>query len=88
MTSDLLLDLGRDALIMTLLLMAPLLVVALVVGMLVAAVQAATQLQEHALAFVPKVVAVFVALVVLGPWLLGRMVEYTRHLITEIPKTM
>ena len=74
-------DLGREALMLSLKLSLPLLMVGLVVGVLVSIVQAATQVQEQTLTFLPKIVAVGATLFVIFPWLLSEMVEYTRTLI-------
>ena len=76
---------GQRALEMTLLLSAPLLLTALVVGLLVGIFQAATQINEMTLSFIPKLIAMAAALVIAGPWMLKLMVSYTRELIESIP---
>jgi flagellar biosynthetic protein FliQ len=63
----------------------PLLLVALVVGLLVSVFQAVTQIQEQSLSLIPKIAAVGVVIVVLGPWMLGQLVSYTTALYTSIP---
>ena len=63
----------------------PLLLVALVVGLVVSVFQAVTQIQEQTLTFIPKIVAMGVTLVVLGPWMLNQCVAYTHQLYTSIP---
>jgi flagellar biosynthetic protein FliQ len=64
---------------------APLLLVALVVGLIISIFQAATQINEATLSFIPKLIAVFVALVVAGPWMLSTMLDYMRQVFTGIP---
>ena len=64
---------------------APLLGVALVAGLVVSILQAATQINEQTLSFIPKVLAIFGTLLLLGPWMLATLVDYTRRLITSIP---
>ena len=76
---------GHRALEITLLLAAPLLLVALVTGLIVGAFQAATQINEMTLSFIPKLVAMALALVIAGPWMLKVLVSYTRELIESIP---
>ncbi|WP_020650227.1 flagellar biosynthesis protein FliQ [Solimonas variicoloris] len=85
MTPETVLTLARDALWLTLLLAAPLLLAALVVGVLVGVVQAATQINEMTLSFIPKLIALAAVLVAAGPWMLRTLVEYTRQLIESIP---
>jgi len=63
----------------------PLLLVALAVGLLVSVFQAVTQIQEQSLSLIPKIAAVAVVIVVLGPWMLGQLVSYTTALYTSIP---
>jgi len=79
------LTIGQRALDVTLMLSAPLLLTALVVGLLVGVVQAATQINEMTLSFIPKLIAMAVALVVAGPWMLKLMISYTRELFESIP---
>ena len=76
---------GHRALEITLLLAAPLLLVALVTGLIVGAFQAATQINEMTLSFIPKLVAMALALVIAGPWMLKVLVSYTRELFESIP---
>jgi flagellar biosynthetic protein FliQ len=70
---------------MTLLLAAPLLLVALTTGLIVGAFQAATQINEMTLSFIPKVIAIATMLVLAGPWMLKMLIGYTRDLIQSIP---
>jgi len=76
---------GQRALEITLMLAAPLLLTALVTGLLVGAFQAATQINEMTLSFIPKLLALALALVLAGPWMLKVLVGYTRELIASIP---
>ena len=85
MTPELVMDIGRQAVEMTLLLSAPLLLAALVIGLIVSVFQAATQINEQTLAFVPKLVGMFLILLLTGPWMLQVMVEYVRRLFESIP---
>ena len=77
--------LGQHALELTLLVAAPMLLSALVVGLVVSIFQAATQINEMTLSFIPKLIAIFGALLVSGPWLITLMTDYMRRLITSIP---
>ena len=85
MSPETVLTIGRLALELTLLMAAPPLLAALLMGLLVSVFQAATQINEMTLSFIPKLVAIFVVLVVSGPWMLGLLVDYTRKLIGSIP---
>jgi flagellar biosynthetic protein FliQ len=76
---------AQRALEMTLLLAAPLLLVALLTGLIVGAFQAATQINEMTLSFIPKLIAMSLAVVVAGPWMLKVIVGYTRELFESIP---
>jgi flagellar biosynthetic protein FliQ len=85
MTPETVLTVGRQALEVTVLLAAPLLLSALAVGLLVSLFQAATQINEMTLSFIPKLMALVVALVVAGPWMLGLFLDYVRRLFDSIP---
>jgi flagellar biosynthetic protein FliQ len=76
---------GQRALEVTLLLSAPLLLAALIVGLLVGVFQAATQINEMTLSFIPKLLGMAVTAVVAGPWMLKLMISYTRELFESIP---
>jgi len=69
----------------TLMIAAPMLLVALIIGLIVSIFQAATQINEATLSFIPKLVGVFVALVVAGPWMLSVMLDYMREIFGGIP---
>jgi flagellar biosynthesis protein FliQ len=79
------LEVGRNALLMTVMLAAPMMGAALVVGLLISVFQALTQINEQTLTFVPKIIAVFAALLVTGPWLMSSLVGYTESLFTMLP---
>ena len=79
------LDVGNDALYLIMYLAAPLLIAALVVGLLVSVLQAATQIQEQTLSFIPKLVAMAAALILMGPWMLQLWISFTQELFMSIP---
>lgn len=85
MTPETVMEIGRQAMEMTLLVSAPMLLVALVVGLIISIFQAATSLNETTLSFVPKMVAMLVTLIVAGPWMLQLMTDYMQRLFSSIP---
>ncbi|MDD5558331.1 flagellar biosynthesis protein FliQ [Candidatus Methylomirabilis sp.] len=85
MNTQVVLDLGSQALQLILLLSAPILVAGLVVGLLVSVLQAVTSIQEATLAFVPKIVVVFVALIIFLPWMIKTMLSFTTSLLINLP---
>ena len=85
MTPESVMTLGKQAMEITLLVSAPLLLVALIIGLIISIFQAATQINEATLSFIPKLVGVFIALVVAGPWMLSVMLDYMRQVFTGIP---
>jgi flagellar biosynthesis protein FliQ len=85
MTPETVMTIAQRALEITLMLSAPLLIAALVVGLLVGIFQAATQINEMTLSFIPKVLGMAVTAVVAGPWMLKVMISYTRELFESIP---
>jgi flagellar biosynthesis protein FliQ len=85
MTPESVLSLAHRAVYVALLLTAPPLIVALVVGLLVSFFQAATQINEATLSFIPKLVAVALTLVIAGPWMLTITLDYLRQTLTSIP---
>ena len=86
MTPESVMTLGLQAIKLSLLVGAPLLLVALVVGLVISIFQAATQINEMTLSFIPKLLAVFFVLVLAGPWMLVQMVDYMRQLFSSIPQ--
>lgn len=85
MTPESVMTLGQDAMEITLLVAAPILLVILVIGLVVSIFQAATQINEATLSFIPKLVGVFVALIFSGQWMLTTMVDYMHLVFTSIP---
>ena len=85
MTQDTVMTLATQTLWMTILMAAPLLLSALAVGLLVGMFQAATQINEMTLSFIPKLGILVIALFVFGPWMLSNIVNFARDLITNIP---
>ena len=86
MTPESVLTIGRQALELMLLVSAPLLLVALGVGLVVSFFQAVTQLNEQTLSFLPKLVAVSLAMIVIGPWMMSTLVDYLQRTLTSIPQ--
>ncbi len=86
MTPETVTTLGYEAMKVALLLAAPLLLVALATGLVVSIFQAATQINEATLSFIPKLLAVFATLVIAGPWMLGVALDYIRNLFASIPQ--
>ena len=85
MNPEYVMTMGRHAMEVTLMVAAPMLLIALIIGLVVSIFQAATQINEMTLSFIPKLVGIFVALVVAGPWMLNIMLDYMRELFTGIP---
>ncbi|MFT4823225.1 MAG: flagellar biosynthetic protein FliQ [Halioglobus sp.] len=85
MTPEMVMDVGREALYLTMMLAGPLLLSALLVGLLIGIFQAATQIQEMTLSFIPKLIALTFALLFAGPWMLRMLVEFTERLFMAIP---
>jgi len=85
MTPETIVGLVQQALEVTLLISAPLLLAALITGLVVSVFQAATQINEMTLSFIPKLLAIFAALVLAGPWMLSVIVDFTRRLFSAIP---
>ena len=86
MTPETVMTMGYQAMQLSVLLAAPLLLVALVTGLLISLFQAATQINEMTLSFIPKLLAVFATLVIAGPWMLESVLDYMRTLFTSIPQ--
>lgn len=86
MTPGTVMEIGRQAIEVTLVLSAPALGAALVVGLVISIFQAATQINESTLQFVPKLVIMFIVLLLAGPWMLQYMVDYIQRLFGSIPQ--
>jgi len=82
-TTEQAIDLIRDAMLMTLIIVGPILILGMIIGLVISLVQAVTQIHEQTLTFVPKIFAMAVAAVVVMPWMFQRLIEYTRHLFTN-----
>lgn len=85
MNSDAVLSLSQNALQIAIMVSAPLLLTALVIGLVVSILQAATQINEATLSFIPKLLGVFAATVIAGPWMIQVLVDYMQRLFTSIP---
>ena len=85
MSSDLIIQIGQNALWIVLLVSAPMLGLGLAVGLLVSVFQATTSIQEATLAFIPKIIAVFVAILIFGPGMLSILVEYFTNIFVNLP---
>jgi flagellar biosynthetic protein FliQ len=85
MTPETVITIGEQAVEMTLMLSAPMLLTALVIGLVVSIFQAATQINEMTLSFIPKMIGIFVVLIIAGPWMVNTMVDYMQRLFSAIP---
>lgn len=88
MSPEFVISLGRDALTTVLLVAGPLLLSGLVIGLLVSILQATTQIQEATLSFVPKIVAVMLAALVFGPWMMTILTEFTHRLLGNLAQAI
>ena len=84
MTSEAIITLAERGVWTVLIISAPLLLLALVIGLIVSIFQATTQIQEQTLAFIPKIVAVFLGIVFFGRWMLGRMISFTLDIFNNL----
>ena len=85
MTPTTVIEIGRNAVEITLLVSAPLFIAALATGLLISIFQAATSINEATLSFVPKLIMIFVTLIVAGPWMITTLTDYIRRLFESIP---
>ncbi len=85
MSGDVVVQIGQQALMIVLLVAAPMLGLGLMVGLAVSVFQTTTSIQEQTLAFIPKIIAVFVAILIFGPWMLRIMVEYVSGIFVNLP---
>jgi flagellar biosynthetic protein FliQ len=85
MTPESVIQFGQHALYVAMLVAAPLLLTALAVGLLIGVIQAATQINEMTLSFIPKLIAMALVGVIAGPWMLRTLVQFTRHVIESLP---
>lgn len=84
MSSEFVLSLARQGVLTTIIIAGPLLIIALGVGLLVSVFQATTQIQEQTLAFIPKIAAVLISLILFGPWMLTKMLSYTSNIFVQL----
>ena len=85
MTPESVMTMGRQAIEVTIMISAPMLLVALAIGLIVSIFQAATQINETTLSFIPKLVGIFLAMIIAGPWMLTVMLDYMRQMFSSIP---
>ena len=85
MTPESIMDMGQQAIYVMLIVSAPMLLAGLIIGLIVSIFQAATQINEQTLSFIPKLVGIFVVLIVLGPWMLTILTDYMRSIFENIP---
>ncbi len=85
MTPESVMMMGTEAMKVALALASPLLLIALITGLVISIFEAATQINEMTLSFIPKIIAVFVTIVVAGPWMLNLLLDYMRTLFNNIP---
>ncbi len=85
MTPEFIVGFARQAIEITLTISLPMLGVGMIVGIFVSVLQAATQIQEMTLTMVPKIVAIFIALIIAFPWIMDKMTTYTRELFINLP---
>ncbi|MEG0278776.1 MAG: flagellar biosynthesis protein FliQ [Morganella sp. (in: enterobacteria)] len=85
MTPESVMALGIEAMKVALMLAAPLLLAALAAGLLISLLQAATQVNEMTLSFIPKILSVISVIVIAGPWMLNLLIDYMRNLLNNLP---
>ncbi|MCS6997837.1 MAG: flagellar biosynthesis protein FliQ [Aquificaceae bacterium] len=85
MSPDMVISLGQKALEMALMLSAPVLIATFLVGLVISILQSATQIQEMTLSYIPKIIAAYLTVLILGAWMLGKLLDYTKELIINIP---
>jgi flagellar biosynthesis protein FliQ len=84
MTPESIMGLAQNSIYVTILILAPVLGIALVVGLVISIFQTVTQIQEQTLSFAPKIIAVFVGMLVFGPWMLSNMLDFTRNIFSNL----
>lgn len=85
MSEQFVIDLGRQAMLMMLMMSAPMLIFGLVIGLLISILQAVTQLHEMTLTFIPKILAVCISVAIFLPWMMRLIIDFTTSLLTNIP---
>lgn len=85
MTPESVMTIGQQAIEITIMVSAPMLLTALVIGLIVSIFQAATQINEMTLSFIPKLLGIFVAMLIAGPWMVGMLLDFMTRLFSSIP---
>jgi flagellar biosynthetic protein FliQ len=85
MSQEMVIDIGIEAIRTVLMIAAPILLLGLLVGLIVSIIQATTQIQEQTLSFIPKLIAIALALLIFGPWMMNTMYDFTIKLFENIP---
>jgi flagellar biosynthetic protein FliQ len=85
MTPESVMTIGQQAMELTLMVSAPMLLTGLIIGLIVSIFQAATQINEMTLSFIPKLVGMFLVLIITGPWMIGILLDYMTRLYSSIP---
>ena len=85
MNQEMVMDVGIEAIRVVLMVSAPILLLGLLVGLIVSIIQATTQIQEQTLSFIPKLVAIALALLIFGPWMMSMMYDFTINIFENIP---
>ena len=85
MSPDLILSMGQKMLELAFILASPVLLVTFLVGLIVSVLQSATQIQEMTLSYIPKLIAAYVVVLLLGAWMLNKLLDFTKELIVNIP---
>ena len=85
MSPELILSMGQRMLEMAFILAAPVLIVTFLVGLIISILQSATQIQEMTLSYIPKLIAAYITILILGAWMLNKLLDFTRELIINIP---
>ncbi|MDP2210169.1 MAG: flagellar biosynthesis protein FliQ [Candidatus Aquicultor sp.] len=85
MTDSLAMEIGKNALILTLQMSLPVLIFSLITGLTISILQAVTQIQEFTLTFIPKLLATMLALAIFGPWMLTKLIDFTTSIFVNLP---
>lgn len=85
MSTDMVIDIAREAIWLIIKCSSPLLVVSLIVGLIVSILQTVTSIQEQTLTFVPKIISVFITLLICGEWIMNNIILFMEHLMEKIP---
>lgn len=85
MDANVAMDLGRQALLQSLMIAGPILLIVLVVGLVMSVVQTVTNVHDYSVAFIPKLIAVVLALAICLPWMMGKLVDYSQSALSHVP---